>query len=336
MFNSRVFWSTCAAFCSLLISVHIHAADATTQPLTPRLLHQFPNGSWVENINTLSSGLLLVTMLHSPDLVLLDPQNSTKGPTVVYHDASHTAFLGIAQPSDRTLAVVYGNLNIPGTFGVHLFALNSNGTVSLNASFPIPGAQALDGLTALPNSPRFLLSADKTLGVIWRLDLSTGAAEIAFTSSLLQPAPNTTLAAVNGVHVQSGFVYFTNSNTATFGRIGITSNGLPVNGSSTVGEIIVRDFANDTYDDFALGQQGSDTFFLCSPPGFAINKVTLQGDSQVVWAGGMGDSDFAYPVAAMLGKTKQDQGTLYVTTAGTISGLGGTRGGQVFAVDMEE
>ena len=202
---------------------------------------------------------------------------------------------------------MYGNLNVPGTFGVHLFALHSNGTVSLTASFPIPGARALDGLTALPDSSRFLLSADKTLGIIWRLDLSTGAAEIAFTSSLLQPQPNTTLAAVNGVHVQSGFVYFTNSNTATFGRIGITSDGLPVNGSNTFGEIIVRDFANETYDDFALGPYGSDTFFLCSPPGFAINKVTLQGDStQVVWAGGIGDSDFAYPVAAMLGKMKRD------------------------------
>ena len=321
--------------------MRVHAAaNATAHTLTPRLLQQFPNGSWVENINTLPSGLILMTLLNSADLVLLDPQDPTKGPIVVFHDASHTALLGIAQPSDKTLAVVYGNLSAttqvssPGTFGVHLFSLRSNGTVSLNASFPFPGAQALDGLTALPHSPRFLLSADKTLGVIWRLDLLTGAANIAFTSSLLKPAPNTTRAAVNGVHVQGGFVYFTNSNTATFGRIGITSNGLPVNGSSTVGEIIVQDFVNDTYDDFALGQQGSDTFFLCSPTGLAVNKVTLKGDRQVVWAGGMGDSDFDYPIAAMLGKTKRDQRTLYVTTAGTIPGIGGTRGGQVFAVDM--
>ena len=47
-------------------------------------------------------------------------------------------------------------------------------------------------------------------------------------------------------------------------------NGLPVSGSSTVRDVIVDDFANKTYDDIALSPPGSDTFFLCSPTGFAI------------------------------------------------------------------
>ena len=330
-------WSTCILLLSLLSNLHA----SPTPLLKPRLLHQFPNGTWVENLTTLSNGKIIVTLLSNASLVLLDPQRPSSKPLTIYHASTHTALLGIAQPSPSTLAVVYGNLSattqksVPGTFGIELLNLFADGTVSPAAAYPIPDASMLDGLTALPHSDRYLLAADSVLGLIWRLDLFTGAAEKAFTSPLLQRAPGSAQeAAVNGIHVLGNWLYFTNSATATFGRIAVTRHGLPVNGSGTPGEVLARDLGKATYDDFSLGPAGSDIFFLSSPTGLSINAFSLRTRIQTVLAGGAGETAFDHPNAAMLGKTAKDAATLYVTTAGIIPGVGGVGGGQVFAVDI--
>ena len=334
-------WTVCTVFLALLSVLHARAVATARLPLTPRLLHQFPDGTWVENIATLPSGLLLVTLLNNAKLMLIDPRHPAGDPITVYHAISHTALLGIAQPSTHTIAVVYGNLTgseqiaTPGSFGIALFTLRSNGTVSPTLSVPVPHAHMLDGLTAFPYSSRYLLAADSVLGLIWRVDLSKGIAKKAFTSPLLQPRRNTTQAAVNGIHVEDKFLYFTNSNTATFGRIEITDEGLPVHGSTTTGEILVTDYIDATYDDFALGQSGRDEFFLCSPTGFSINRFSLRKGKQQIYVGGSVDKGFNHPIAAMLGKSKEDYNTLYITTAGTITGIEGIKGGgQLFAVDV--
>ena len=335
-------WSTCIILLSLLSNLHLQTAASPTRPLKPRLLHQFPNGTWIENISTLSNGKILVTLLSNASLVLLDPYRPSSEPITVYHASAHTALLGITQPSPSTLAVVYGNLSattqksVPGTFGIELLSLFADGTVSPVTAYPIPDASMLDGLTSLPYSDRYLLAADSVLGLVWRLDLFTGAAQKAFTSPLLLRAPNSSqTAAVNGIHVLGKWLYFTNSNTATFGRIAMTKLGLPVNGSSAAGEVLARDLGNATYDDFSLGTAGSEDFFLSSPTGLSINRFSLETRKQSVLAGGAGEIAFDHPNAAMLGKTRRDSATLYVTTAGIIPGVGGVGGGQVFAVDIK-
>lgn len=341
MWSFSNLWTTCIVLQCLLSNLHLQTAASPILPLKPRLLHQFPNGTWVENIETLSSGKILVTLLSNASLMLLDPHTPLSQPIAVYHENSHTALLGVTQLSPSTLAVVYGNLSastqksIPGTFGIELLNLFADGAVSPVASYPMPDASMLDGLTSLPYSDRYLLAADSVLGLIWRLDLFTGAAEKAFASPLLQPAPNTSQAAVNGVHVHGKWVYFTNSNTAIFGRIPITQHGLPLNGSSATGEVLAHDLEKTTYDDFALGPAGSDIFFLSSPTGLSINQFSLKTRNQFILAGSAGDTTFDHPNAAKLGKTARDSSTLYVTTAGIIPGVGGVGGGQVFAVDIK-
>jgi hypothetical protein len=312
--------------------------------LTPTLLHQFPNGTWVENILTLQSGELLVTLLNSAQVMLIDPQSpaSASKLQIVNQVVSQTAVLGIAQPDPHKVAVVAGNLSypgqisIPGSYGVQLYDLDTDdqgsSTLAPNRWFPIPDAGELDGMTAIPGNPNYLLMADPSLGLIWRLDLRNGSFVSVFGDSegdqvLLGKIPGVPTAGVNGIHAQDGYVYFTNSNRASFGRIPITDDGLS---TGEPGEVLVTDFPNTTYDDFALGN-GS-YFFLCSPTGHSINLAFLNGTQQVL-AGGSDDVKFDHPVAAMLGKTQADSDTLYVATAGIIEGVGGVGGGQIFAID---
>ncbi|KUL87556.1 hypothetical protein ZTR_04562 [Talaromyces verruculosus] len=312
----------------------------TTSIISTRLVHQFPNHTWVENILTLNTGHVIVTVLNKAQVVVIDPNNSKAAPQVAAQLVSSTAVLGIAQLDPFTIAVAGGNMTYPemevtpGSFGVQIFDIiaNDDNRISLTPRkwIPIPGASELDGMTSLPGNSENLLIADPTLGVIWNLNLRDGTAINAFNNSLsLGHIPNTTTSAVNGVHAQNGFVYFTNSDRASFGRIPITTGGFPV--SMNLGaEILATDSTGNTYDDFALGD--GERFFICSTTDDSI-KLTLLNGTQCIIAGGPTHVTFDHPVSAMLGKTSADDTTLYVTTAGIIAGVGGLGGGQVWAID---
>lgn len=311
-----------------------------TPIVSTRLVHQFPNHTWVENILTLKTGHVIVTVLNKAQVVIIDPHDSEASPQVAAQLISSTAVLGIAQPDQSTIAVAGGNITYPemevapGSFGVQIFDIISNddNRISLipRKWFPIPGASELDGMTSLPGNSENLLIADPTLGAIWNLNLRDGTAIDAFNNSLtVGHIPNTTTAAVNGVHAQNGFVYFTNSDRASFGRIPITMDGFPV-GINIGAEILATDSTGNTYDDFALGD--GEKFFLCSTTDDSI-KLTLLNGTQCIIAGGPTDVTFDHPVSAMLGKTSFDNTTLYVTTAGIIAGIGGLGGGQVWAIE---
>ena len=126
-------------------------------------------------------------------------------------------------------------------------------------------------------------------------------------------------------------LYFTNSATATFGKISIHGDGTPAGAA-----VVIATAATGTgYDDFALDILGN--AFLATGPGDSVAEVKRNGKQRVI-AGVEGSTEIAEPTSARFGRTLGDLGVLYVTTAGGLGApVGGTQkvGGQLVAVDLK-
>jgi len=175
----------------------------------------------------------------------------------------------------------------------------------------IPDAQALNGMTAVKESPGLLLIADSALGLIWSLNATSGTYQKAIQDPLLGPSVSFPLG-INGLHVHKNTLYFTNSAQGVFGKVGITSAG-KATGKVTM---IAKDSTGNKYDDFALDWQGN--AWITNHPN-AVTEVTTGGAQiSVVEVGN--NTQALQPTSAAFGRgSLVDQCTLYVVGAGTNS-----------------
>lgn len=133
----------------------------------------------------------------------------------------------------------------------------------------IPGAELLDGLTALPAHPHLLLVSDALAGVIYRVDLDTGGYTIAVNDTILAGNPG-----VNGIKVLDGHAYFVNTETSEFGRFRITESGERAGDI----EIIATEAGSD---DFALAADGTAYMGNQSSP-YNVYRVFPNGTKESV------------------------------------------------------
>ncbi|KAF4626299.1 hypothetical protein G7Y89_g11861 [Cudoniella acicularis] len=316
---------------SAAIAVMEFVAKMSTGALTVDVLHQFPNGTRLENLVVLSNGSIIVSAISEGSLYLIDPESSNSPPVLVQHIPYHTAVLGLALPLPDTLAVIAGNFStetgaiMNGSWAVFLLDLSDTSPPRIIDEFPVPGAQLLNGMTTVPSSTNYLLMADSILGVVWRLNIKTGVVEKAISDPLFVQVPPNKNAALNGVHALGEYLYFTNSNTAIIGKIRILPDGLS---AGEPAEVITSDFANFTYDDFYVSPAG--IVFAASTTEDSVNRVTQNGTQTVLV---QNDVELDHPVAVDFG-VGPEEGVMYVVTAGTIAGVGGTGGGQVVKVNV--
>ena len=163
----------------------------------------------------------------------------------------------MAEIAPDTIAVIAGNMSVatlqavPGTFAIHILDLSPLQTAgpALLASHAVPRSGFLNGLTALPDAPGYILAADSDKGCFWRLNVYSGALD-RFADPLFAKALNVSSSAINGIEVASHpraaptqphesntvspypalppgamYLYFSNSNTNIFGRIAILVSG---------------------------------------------------------------------------------------------------------------
>ena len=87
------------------------AAVGSTTKVTTRDIAVFPNGTWVENINILSNGQLLVTLLNVPELYQVDPRGIQE-PRLVQRLPGVEGLLGTAEVAPDVFAVIAGNFSL--------------------------------------------------------------------------------------------------------------------------------------------------------------------------------------------------------------------------------
>jgi sugar lactone lactonase YvrE len=174
-----------------------------------------------------------------------------------------------------------------------------------------PELLATTPLSGLPNGLAryrdFIYVADTILGVIWRVPVEGGTAEVWLDHPLLEPA-GPGLPGPNGLKVFHNEILVANSSQGTIVAI-------PVNPDGTAGE--PRIYASGAgCDDFDVDVHGS--IYCATAPANTLVRLDPDGTSEVLLTAADG---LDVPTAAVFGQTGRDRFNLYITN-GAYSVLG--------------
>jgi hypothetical protein len=280
-------------------------------PLPVHPVHQFPAGTWIENLAVRSSGEILATVLGPPQIYQVDPFSTDKPASLIYTFPNATVALGIVETTKDIFYVLVGtydtrnDIGILGSFGIWRLDLTNFHPAELSSVVArkvvdIPGSVLPNGLTAF--SDEILLAADSKVGVVWRANICTGHVTIAVDDPLLKVVPSATIpAGVNGVHIRGKHLYFTNSAQGILGKVLLNSDGY------AGGPAVVISSVNGP-DDFVLDKDGN-------------VLVALNPDGKLAFSSRHGHvtvlaQDLINPTAVQFGRLSQDSGSLYISTGG--------------------
>ena len=276
------------------------ARIASNLPLPLQLVHDFPDGTWIENLAVRANGQIIATEDTKSSIYLVDP--SSLEPAILLHDFNNTAsILGIVETSPDIFRLCSGNFSsaAPKGYGeayiFHLDMRNFSATVPGSAKISMVAkltqAGALNGLTYLESSGLLLVS-DCINDLIWSIDINTG--EIA--APINNTFTRSTGIAINGLKVFDNHLYFTNTGKQTLVRIPINGKGEAIGNFTVLSQEI---FAPD---DLAITShtQGKNGVWLVLADG---------GPAEFI-------AEMAGPTAAVFGRTQRDRSILYVSASG--------------------
>ncbi|KIX95809.1 uncharacterized protein Z520_08517 [Fonsecaea multimorphosa CBS 102226] len=118
----------------------------------------------------------------------------------------------------------------PGTYAVRELDLRGLPAVpkaplkiggpALRKVVDIPHSGFLNGLAVLNPVEGVLLISDSLYGVVWSVNVNTGATAIAINDTSMDPLPNEAAPlGINGLHVVEDELFYTNSNQQTFNKV---------------------------------------------------------------------------------------------------------------------
>lgn len=294
-------------------------------------LHQFPYGTWAENLAVREDGCILVTLLNAAELWQVDPVNGTAAKLIQrFPDA--TGLSGIAKLAPDTFAVLAGNISLstlaadPGSF--KLWTLRFRGPeVELVRASTLLDVSSPNGIATIDAEKGIVLIADCGLGVVWRVDTRSGIYEIVLEDETLKPTNATYTLGVNGIQYVDGYLYYDNTNKALIGRVPIH----PTSGRPTGPyEVLAKEVVGD-----GLVVTESRATLVASNPLNTIVEVSRNGSQQSV-VGGANSALIAGPTAIVNGGGQGRHGDVFfITTSGAIaSPINGTysEGGKVMAL----
>lgn len=309
----------------------------------------FGKGAWAENLAIRSNGQQLVTRLDTPELYLLQLETWNPNKLLVYRFPGVLALTGIVEIAPDVFAVSAGNYTLDsgpttGSWTVWRLDLNGWDSTPSEETSPLPAdhvskiadvteAAYLKGMSLL--SERDVLLSDFRAGVVYRLDVNSGAYKVIAEDSLMAAVPQSIFGAsgVNGLRVRDGYLYFTNTGQNIFAKIPINADGTP---SGTASVIAHTPASTDYFDGFTFGAHGD--VYLGTGSGNTVVRVPQSGGPVVRVAGQLTSLNLAEPTNCAFGRGVTDQGVLYVAIAGGIAApVRGrfSRGGALMVVHLE-
>lgn len=271
----------------------------------------------MENIAVRANGQILATLLNTPQVYQVDPNPSAAHPATLVHTfPAYLSCTGITELGNDIFYVITGNFSLqtlsttPGTYSVwklNLAGFTAGGApASATKIADFPESIFLNGMTAFGGNT--LLIADSSAGVVYRLNVNTGAVA-KITDPLIQPTPGANPAlGVNGVKVRNGSLYFSNTDQALLGKIALNADG-SAQGPGTV--VVGNVPANDDFQFDVLGN-----IFIAGN-----NELRFHG----ILEGSGGPPDVVSNSSLLAGSTSVEFGRLPTDLASVYVG---TNGGQ--------
>jgi hypothetical protein len=301
------------------------AVGTSNHATSTKLLHQFPNGTRVENIAVRSNGQLLLTFITRPELWTLNPFDASPAPSLIYKFLNATGTFGITEISPDIFAVSAGDFSSGIQFSIWTVNLRQRDPV-IHKAVELPSGMFVNGVARLSSTS--ILGSDVLAGVVYRIDLAAGTTVVALNDETMKDMPGF---AVNGIRIRDSFLYYVNLGKALFCRIPINSStGTAIGPAQIIAEHVQG-------DDFALGRTGQ-TAYVANVVQNSLVRIAADGEAKVV-AGGPEGSVFIGPTSAQLGRTLVDRHVVYVVSSGAVfnSATGNyesVEGGKVVSVKL--
>lgn len=271
--------------------------------------------NFIENLHVLPNGYLLIsTIVTAGILYTVNPSSqSPQAHQVATFPSSITAVTGTAPiPGNGQLFAVGGGLSTDFAFAnnsMSLFVV-SLASGKIKKTIPVPGTETMNGLAALPDNPYTVLSADSIESRILRIDTLSSTVSVAFSDPALEPTANTVpLIGVNGIRIRDSYMYFTNSDAATFGRIPIDKNGNRVGTAEILAQV------TGISDDFAFNSEGN-AYMAVHPS--SVVRITPEGVVSTIGEGVL----YRQPTSVAMAN---DGKSIYVSTGGNGTAAGGSQ-----------
>ena len=279
--------------------------------------------------------------MSTPELVQLNPFDTSEVPIVLHTFPNALGLLGITETEPDIFVVISGNFSLttvsstPGSYTAWRvsFAEDPHGKTMSKVSriADLTRASFINGITSLGSKQNAILMADSTLGVVFRLNLWTGEYEVVIDDPVMKATSSDAIEGINGLKVHGDHVYFTNFDRGLFARVPIYPNGTAASSASVVATARSPYYA---WDDFAVDKHG--VAYAAALRDDSITRITLSGESMTV-AGNENSTDIAGPTSVAFGRTVRDRNTIYDSTGGgQAAPINGTViiGGQLVAIDL--
>ena len=319
-----------------------HPSGPTAKQLKITVLHEFPKGTFIENLNIRPCGSILVTSYTGAHLYQLSP--SQPGPPILVHTFSNaTGLAGITETLPDVFYVIAGSFNwttfsaIPESYSMHRVDFTQNSQtpyISFVTSLSTLGEP--NGLTNIPGTP-YILIADSFYGLIYIFDTETSTLAIYLDHPLLKPTASIFKTGVNGIRISGDYLYFSNTGQDLLARVQLEGSMLKGSPEVVVTGTPDDDFAIDRHGNAFLAENGNNDLSFATIGSNGTSPVT-----PVVIAGGGNSTVFAGPTSAQFGRAGYER-SLFVTSTGGIAGYlpqffpGGSFkvGGRVSRVDFQ-
>jgi streptogramin lyase len=194
----------------------------------------------IENVAVRANGQILATNMNTPTLYAIDPVAKTSTTAVTVSGA--TGLSGIGEYAPDVFAVIGS--------GKAVYKIDL--TVSPPSSFlikTIGEAGNLNGLAVFDNTS--VLVADAAKGVVYKLDVATGAyAAVLQDVASMAPAAGGPAFGIDGIKYRNGTVWYTNIFKNSFYRLAVDPVTAKATGSATAL------WTNLMGDDLCLGPNG--------------------------------------------------------------------------------
>ncbi|KAH8895612.1 NHL repeat-containing protein [Thozetella sp. PMI_491] len=304
-----------------------------------QMIHQFPNGTWIENMAMRRNGQIMATDVAGSKIYLVDPKQPQSDPVVVATFDSGFAIAGITEIEDDVFYTTgtFGDVyhfqfrdNTSAVWEVDMRHYSKTGQSSKRKVADLPAAGVPNGMTLLSKKDGTILVSDSKYGLIWRVNIYTGASEVVLDDPKLKPVQNATVMfGVNGIHIVDSFLYFANTNQGLISKYPISREGFKI------GEIV--DITTDVRnaDDFAIDKSGA--IWLAENTANRLVRVSPEGQVQCI-VGGSNSTALIGPVATKFGRGCDDHDILYISTDGlTFDAKGAivTNDGKIAAIDTK-
>ncbi|KAH8817443.1 hypothetical protein F5884DRAFT_853860 [Xylogone sp. PMI_703] len=315
-----------------------------------RTVHQFPNLTWIENFAIRSNGQIVATDVAGGRIFLVDPKSPQAEPPVIYQFPENTAIAGITEVEDDVFytagshGTVYNftfTTNTSAVWEVDMRHYDHTKKVSVRKVTDITKAIVPNGVTTLSKQYGTILVGDAEGGVIWKVDVKTGAHGIAIDDPYFKP--NTSVHppfGVNGIHIiekqtskskSVPTLYFSNTSRGYLGFIPIC----PETGKATGNATLLSDSVHAA-DDFTVDSCGN--VWLAENVLNTLVRVFPDGHVQTI-AGGPTSTALIGPVAVAFGRGCDDRDVLYISTDGyTVDANQNplTTNGKIAAIDVRD